>query len=174
MIEIYSLKDPISGEIRYIGKAVDSQKRLLTHIRDAKRRNTPVYQWIRQLLLMGLMPMVDVINIVKKEDWQEAEMQLILFFKDKCELLNIAKGGNEPYCDIETRRKNGRKVAQTIHSNHRKKRMWYLKKQLAHTLIFLRENGRTEAANDILVRLQYNNIYLKNHGSTRRKSVCFG
>jgi hypothetical protein len=63
-IEIYSLNDPYTYKVRYIGKAKDSQKRLKSHIRDSKRRNTPVYQWIRSL---AQPPKIGIILIKSKE-----------------------------------------------------------------------------------------------------------
>jgi hypothetical protein len=50
------LRDPATNEVRYIGKANDSMKRLKTHIRDSRRRNTPVYSWIKKLASKGLVP----------------------------------------------------------------------------------------------------------------------
>lgn len=44
--EIYALHCPDSGEIRYIGKARDSESRLKTHIRDSVSGTTPVRCWI--------------------------------------------------------------------------------------------------------------------------------
>jgi hypothetical protein len=46
-IIIYGLFDPRTGELRYVGKARDPQKRLKGHL--AARRRTPVYDWIGAL-----------------------------------------------------------------------------------------------------------------------------
>ena len=53
-VEIYALLCPNTKDVRYIGKANDSEKRLKSHIRDSRRRNTPVYCWIKKLLLILL------------------------------------------------------------------------------------------------------------------------
>jgi hypothetical protein len=47
--EIYGLLDPRDGKLRYIGKAVCAAKRLKSHLRDARKRDTPVYRWINEL-----------------------------------------------------------------------------------------------------------------------------
>lgn len=105
--EIYALIDPRDGAIRYIGKANDSAKRLKSHIRDARRRRTPVYDWLNKLMAMGLAPSVVILETC--EDWIEAEKRHIAQARAQgMRLLNVAEGGNEPYCSPETRAANGR------------------------------------------------------------------
>lgn len=108
-IEIYGLHDPRDGTIRYIGKAKDSAKRLSGHIRDARRRDTPVYRWIRKLAAMGLKPSMRVIACVQNDHWQDYERLIIVDAKlDGIPLLNVADGGDEPHCPVEVRRNNAR------------------------------------------------------------------
>jgi len=108
MAEIYGLYDPLDGSLRYIGKANCSTKRLQSHLRDARRRTTPLYGWINGLRRIGRVPHLRVLEIT--DDWIEAERRHISEARARGDgILNVAIGGNEPHCPIETRRANGRK-----------------------------------------------------------------
>jgi len=114
MIEIYGLFDPKTGELRYIGKSNNSIKRLASHLRDAKRRKTPLYCWINKLLLSGREPVCKVFISVKEDVWRSAEIFAINTARSEgIRLLNVADGGDEPYCSREVRRQNGIKTSQT-------------------------------------------------------------
>lgn len=78
-VAIYALADPGTGEIRYIGKANDPRARLKSHIRDSRRRNTPVYCWIRKLQEGGQEPSMAVIEWAV--DWVEAEKRHIAAYR---------------------------------------------------------------------------------------------
>lgn len=154
-VEIYALKCPTTGDIRYIGKANDSQKRLKTHVRDSRRRNTPVYCWIKKLTATGLMPVVEVLLVTDADNWKLEEIRLIAEYKAKnAQLLNVAIGGDEPYCSTEQRAKNGRAVFQSIYSNPDAKRLWKAKKQLGDSLAYFKKNGLVEAHNNLLRKIK--------------------
>lgn len=105
--EIYALLDPVTGETRYIGKANDARKRLATHLRDSRRRDTPVYRWIRKLASNGMIPALTV--LCATDDWQQAEKNEIAKARAAgFRLLNVAEGGNEPFCPLSVRQANGR------------------------------------------------------------------
>jgi hypothetical protein len=106
--EIYALCDPESGDIRYIGKANNAAKRLAGHIRESKRRDTPVYRWIRKLGGKSLVPAMVVLETVPSDDWKSAEKRLIASHRlSGTRLLNVAEGGDEPFCPHEVRVRNG-------------------------------------------------------------------
>lgn len=134
MAEIYALRDPATNEVRYIGKANDSMKRLKTHIRDSRRRNTPVYSWIKKLASKGLVPTVEVLEVA--DSWEEAERNQIKAHRDcGCRLLNLAEGGNQPgQASYETLAANGRKAAAKIHGDPFSKRLWEIKRALGFAL----------------------------------------
>lgn len=128
--EIYGLFDPRTEALRYIGKAVDSQKRLKSHARDSVRRNTPVYLWMRELRSAGLLPVMKVLEV--SDDWREAERRLIAVSRARGEiLLNVAAGGDEPHCPADVRAENGRKNAKSVHSDASRKRLWSIKKAIS-------------------------------------------
>lgn len=147
--EIYSLVCPVTNTIRYIGKAKNSEKRLKSHIRDSKRRNTPLYLWIRELIQSGKIPVMKVISIA--DDWQSEEIRQIQIHKEMgCDLLNVAKGGNQPYCSKEQLAINGSNTFNKI----RNERLFELKRRMGMSLTWLKESGLIEKHNSILSRLQ--------------------
>jgi hypothetical protein len=98
-VEIYGLVDPRDWEMRYIGKAVRAAKRLASHLRDCRKRKTPVYQWINELLAAGLLPVVVIIEVCPANVWKHHERGMIAIAREKgCKLLNVAPGGNQPFC----------------------------------------------------------------------------
>ena len=154
-VEIYSLSDPRTCQVKYIGKANDSNKRLASHIRDSRRRNTPVYIWIRELIECGLKPILQVVNITSELEWPVKETEIISEYRSLgVDLLNVSKGGNQPFCSKEQRAINGRIVANKIHSNEKSKRIWTLKKTLFTTLDTFLNLGEPEMFNRLLNKLQ--------------------
>jgi hypothetical protein len=133
--EIYALLDPRCGSVRYIGKANNSTKRLQSHIRDARRRKTPVYSWIGKLAGLGLVPGIRILRTIPRQDWPAAEREEIAAAKRRGErLLNLAEGGDQPHCPTETRQANGSKNARAIHDDPRRKRIWSLKREIGSRL----------------------------------------
>ena len=105
--EIYAILCP-AGEIRYIGKAVDSAKRFAGHMRETRRR-TPLYDWIKSLREKDQVPSFEVLSVVDYDGWQAEEKRVIAQFRaDGARLLNVADGGDEPHCPMDTRIQNGK------------------------------------------------------------------
>lgn len=125
MPNIYGLYDK-DGNLRYIGKADYPDKRLRSHMRDSVRRNTPLYSWIRK----NGRPEMRILE--RPDDWREAERRLIAEARQRGDrLLNLADGGDEPFCSTEVRAQNGRNNAKAIHSDAKRKLLWSLKQKLA-------------------------------------------
>lgn len=150
-VEIYSLSCPLTKEVRYIGKANNSEKRLRSHIRDSRRRNTPVYCWIRTLTSNGMLPIMSVIVTVESSEWRETEKSQIIIHKSNgCRLLNVAEGGDEPFCSTETRAANGKSVAISIHSDPVRRKLWEQKKMIAETFRFFKTRNEIEKYNKLV------------------------
>lgn len=149
---IYALCCPDTGEIRYIGKANNPAARLKSHIRDSRRRKTPVYSWIRKLSDRNVLPTMKILEVA--EDWREAEVRLIAQHKPSGRLLNLADGGDEPICSTEQRAKNGRAVALAIHSDPIRHRLWELKRQMLINLKFFQKRGDTEIVERMKARMR--------------------
>ena len=130
MAHIYALRDE-AGVVRYVGKANDLQARLASHFRDSKHRDYPIYRWLRKCAARGFCPSIESLEICEEKDWPARERFWISQFTG---LLNVAKGGDEPSCSIETRRTNGRAVAKLRQSTPLKRKIWELNKQMAEGL----------------------------------------
>ena len=138
---IYGLYHPETGELRYIGKANDVSKRLESHLREMSSRNRPLHCWMRTL---GGPPRILVLEEVSG-DWKDAERRLIAEYREKSRLLNVADGGDEPYCSKEVRANNGRKTASMIHSDARRRRIWEIKRALGLALVRGEVSEKTKA-----------------------------
>jgi len=134
-VAIYALTDPRTGADRYIGKANDAARRFKGHLRDARRRDTPVYRWIRKLDREGLIPGMRVVAKCPPQNWQRLEALLIEQARRKgAALLNVAAGGDEPFCPTEVRAANGQRTAAAIHSDPIRKAAWTLKRNVGEAL----------------------------------------
>jgi hypothetical protein len=133
LFEIYALCDPSTGAIRYVGKANNSRKRFAQHLRDCRRRNSPVHVWLRKLAASGLTPSLRILALTF--DWRKSERELIAVLRARGEaLLNVAEGGDQPYCSPEQRAINGRKLAAAIHSDPVRRRVWEIKRAVSSAL----------------------------------------
>ena len=93
MIFIYSLKDPTSGAIRYVGKTVNLQKRYSKHLL-AQGANPEKNAWIEQLKTNGLKPQIEVLEKCGESVWAERERYWIAYGKAQgWDLLNADEGG---------------------------------------------------------------------------------
>ncbi len=130
-VEIYAIYDPISGDVRYIGKAKNSLTRFKQHL--SSDRKTPLYDWIRSLLRRGLVPKLSV--LMSSWDWEASEVEAISQYRsDGFRLLNIADGGNQPFCPRSVRAANGASNAKRLHGDANRKRIWWLKRTFGDAL----------------------------------------
>jgi hypothetical protein len=103
-VEIYGLCDPDSDELRYVGKANNAAKRLKTHILE-RHLNRPVCRWVRSLIEQGKAPTLKILEVVPKDQWEDAERRLIAEHRKTCSLLNLADGGAMPSQTPDQRKK---------------------------------------------------------------------
>ena len=110
MIKIYTLKDPITEQIRYVGKTKYSlNDRLAKHLITYEKNHRA--NWIRNLLKRNLKPIIELLDEVEEENWQFWEKYWICQLK--CwglQLLNATEGGESgiisPQCRKACIRKN--------------------------------------------------------------------
>jgi group I intron endonuclease len=121
MAYIYTLSDPETGFVRYVGKSFNIKQRLYYHIYDADKSNTRKNAWVRSLTNRGLTPTIEVIEELPNscvEEWGEAEKFWIASLKAMgCKLTNSDDGGllgRRP--SEETRKKIGEYSKRRIHS----------------------------------------------------------
>lgn len=70
IVFIYSLEDPETHEIRYIGKTNNLAKRYKDHLNKARDKGTHKRNWINSLRLRGLKPIIKELDIVPVANWQ--------------------------------------------------------------------------------------------------------
>lgn len=94
---IYGLVDPMTHQLRYIGKSERGLLRPAQHSMDSylKRDQTHKGNWVRNLVATGLRPSVVVIQELPDKDiLPEAEAFWIAYFKTmSCPLTNHCQGG---------------------------------------------------------------------------------
>lgn len=101
---IYTLTDPITNKIRYVGKTDYLEKRLRSHLNNNKNR-THKERWITSLKDMGLSPIMEVIDIVN-ENWQYWEVFWISQIRSwGFDLVNATDGGEGGNITDEIRKK---------------------------------------------------------------------
>lgn len=80
MVYIYGLKCPVAGVIRYVGKSINPQKRLIAHLTGAR---TGAYKhhtsaWLRKVIAGGLLPELVILEEVQSgQDWRAVERRWI-------------------------------------------------------------------------------------------------
>lgn len=80
MVYIYGLLCPLSGEIRYIGKSIDPERRLKGHMSGARTGSYSHHtsRWLRKLERCGLAPEIVILQEVPEgDDWRQAEREWI-------------------------------------------------------------------------------------------------
>ena len=94
---IYALQDPITFELRYIGKSGSGLSRPKAHTLPSylSKDDTHKGRWIKQLINNGFKPIIKVIqNLNNHSELVQAEIYWIQYFKDLgCPLTNSTKGG---------------------------------------------------------------------------------
>lgn len=88
---IYALKDPDTGDVRYIGKSIRPSRRYLEHLSLAPVENTPKAKWVAGLVAAGKRPVMEI--IARSADWEVDEQKYIEAYSKTCNLLNVAPGG---------------------------------------------------------------------------------
>jgi hypothetical protein len=134
---IYGLFDA-TGALRYIGKANDPEHRLNCHVRDSLSgaRSYPVNNWIRK----NGRPELRVLE-ADCSDWRESERRLIAEARARGDsLLNVAEGGDEPYCSTSQRKANAAMCNQAM-KDPMKRKARELKKTLTLTIKSMIERG---------------------------------
>lgn len=114
---IYALKDPRTGEVRYVGQTVRGLRtRLYEHVQECliRRVETSRQRWVYGLYLKRLAPAIEELEVVPYMERDMAERRWIAHFKRAgANLVNSHPGGNQitPFDRQIARAKTPRRTA---------------------------------------------------------------
>lgn len=90
---IYALVDPITEQVRYIGKSNNPRKRYNAHLTDTRFCKHKI-NWIKKLKEQSLVPVLQILEEVSQDTWQERERHWIAFYRQHGhDLINETDGG---------------------------------------------------------------------------------
>jgi predicted GIY-YIG superfamily endonuclease len=92
-ISIYTLKDPITNKIRYVGQTNDTKRRLNRHLNNSRsfRDKRHISNWIRSL---SYDPVMDIIETCEYAERNIRENYWIEYYKTQgFDLCNLSNGG---------------------------------------------------------------------------------
>jgi predicted GIY-YIG superfamily endonuclease len=88
---IYILKDPITNEVRYVGKSNNPKRRLTYHLDKKRGLGTHKRNWLNSL---SSKPILEIIKEVSIDEWQKYEKFYIEYYLSiGCKLVNWGDGG---------------------------------------------------------------------------------
>lgn len=93
MVNIYSLTDPNSFQIRYIGKTKNELNlRLYSHLKEKQKCHR--FYWLQKLKEANQKPIIELVDIVPENEWVFWEKYYISLFKSwGFNLVNSTEGG---------------------------------------------------------------------------------
>lgn len=92
---IYGLFCPLDGQLKYVGKGNNPERRLKDHMTDFRGCEYEKALWIRKLKAQKLKPEMFVVEECHIDEWKENEAFWIEYFKSLgINLLNKHSGGN--------------------------------------------------------------------------------
>lgn len=125
IIYIYILIDPLTNDIRYVGKTTNLARRLNAHINRAKQNKYHSARWINSLIQKDLKPIMTTIEECNEDNWEEREIYWISYYRKLFDLTNILDGGGHSatYGRLgklwsEEQRVNNRKARLGMNVNH--------------------------------------------------------
>lgn len=149
---IYELMDPITNEIRYVGKAKNPKRRLKGHYDNRDKYISKNLSWIKGLSNKGMKPILNCIDAVSEKEWEFWEQYYISLYKSWGFNLNNMTAGGDGMKEGYRETKN--KISETLKSKYKsgeietwnkgikgvtlgwpkgKKKPEYLKKQISET-----------------------------------------
>lgn len=97
MVKIYTLSDPITMEVRYVGQTIrELRDRWYDHCSEYKLEKETNHRrnWVMSLKRQGLRPVIEILDIVEKENWVFWEQYWISQLKSwGFNLTNLTVGG---------------------------------------------------------------------------------
>lgn len=138
-VKIYALIDVRTNEIRYIGKTIQTlNKRLCSHYSIRDDDYTHRANWLREMKGNNLKPIIQLIEEVPENKWEEREIYWIKYYSQIYKLTNTDKGGRGSH-----KIKTDVKLRKSISS----KKMWESEEYRAKMKIKLKDCHSNEFKN---------------------------
>ena len=131
---IYCLVDPETDEIRYIGKSIRPEERLMNHMNERSRCHRT--HWLQSLKRRGLRPIQIILEIIDGGwPWQESERYWIAYGKRAgWPLTNGTDGGDGvPGLSGESKERMARTWVGRKHSDETKRKIGEKSRSRRHT-----------------------------------------
>jgi hypothetical protein len=97
LCHIYVLREPRTGEVRYVGKTKRRlSDRLRQHLKDSRRQQVRSHlkYWLIALARLGLVPVIELVITVPDNAWKGAETAVIELYEETgARLTNTTRGG---------------------------------------------------------------------------------
>lgn len=102
---IYALINPVTNQVRYIGKSNNPDRRYREHLKGNLHEGRYKRNWIKGLLKKGVLPDLLILDEVPEKDWRFWELYYYnLYTSWGFELINVAicgEGGHHKGCHNE-------------------------------------------------------------------------
>lgn len=106
MTYIYALICPFDGQLKYIGKANNPERRLRDHMQDIRGAVYEKAMWIKKMKLAKKKPILEILDEIEIHNWQFYEEFWIGYFKSiGCNLFNKRSGNGLTFANYQTFRK---------------------------------------------------------------------
>lgn len=124
-VYIYTLSDPRTNFVRYVGKARNPKGRYSGHMNSTSATHRA--KWINSLKALALSPKMEIIEEVAEDGWQEAERFWIESLRQMgCDLTNHTGGGEGHYfADQFLRDKISKSVKRYLESRSETEKLEY-------------------------------------------------
>lgn len=175
---IYKLIDPRDNTIKYIGKTRNTlRKRVTDHMSDARRgQQNHRCNWIRSLLSQGMLPIIDVVEIVSRDKEDEKEKFWISFYKRE-NLTNGTDGGEGTIGFIMTD-----EIREKLSTSHLGQKAWNdgISTDTTHLSEFQYKQGSipynkgVSCSDDTKEKISKSKLGKSLGKSSRTKGNCFG
>ena len=90
---IYALVNPLTNEVKYIGKTMFPEKRKGRHFRKTENK-THKEKWVNSLMINNIIPIFKVLLYIEEKKLNDCEIEFIKHYSQFCKLTNGTKGGD--------------------------------------------------------------------------------
>ena len=116
-IFIYGLVDPRNNKVKYIGWTINTKNRYKKHLSPYRlKKNSHKNNWIKQLLSLGLSPVMKIIEMVSDDEKFDREKYWISFYGRE-NLTNSTDGGDGALGHRHS--KKSKEKMSIVHTGHR-------------------------------------------------------